>query len=189
MEGYYTEDELKEFGFKSIGKNVLISKKASVYMPSHMVIGNNVRIDDFCMIVGDITLENYIHIAPYASIHGTGGGTVHIMSYSAVGAYSTIYSGSNEINSGALVGNVPSEYVKIKYSDIVIEKHATIGVRSVILPGTYIAEGVALAPMSLISKKTKPWSVYFGAPARRVGLRDNSGLELEKKLENIDNRG
>lgn len=35
---FYSEEELEQIGFKSIGKNVKISKKTSIYNASKMVI-------------------------------------------------------------------------------------------------------------------------------------------------------
>jgi dTDP-4-amino-4,6-dideoxy-D-glucose acyltransferase len=55
-EGFYTEIELKQIGFKSIGENVLISKKCSIYGEQNISIGNRVRIDDYCILVGNITI-------------------------------------------------------------------------------------------------------------------------------------
>ena len=54
MNSFYTENELKQIGFKRIGENVLISRKASIYQPELIEIGNNVRIDDFCILSGNI---------------------------------------------------------------------------------------------------------------------------------------
>ena len=47
---YFSEIDLKDFGFKSIGKNVKISSDARIYGPENISIGNNVRIDDFAII-------------------------------------------------------------------------------------------------------------------------------------------
>ena len=44
---FLSKDELTKIGFKKIGKNVFLSRKASIYGPENMEIGNNVRIDDF----------------------------------------------------------------------------------------------------------------------------------------------
>ena len=66
MNSFYTEKELKAIGFKKLGKNVLISKKASIYGANNMEIGNNVRIDDFCFLSGRIILGDYIHISAYS---------------------------------------------------------------------------------------------------------------------------
>ena len=62
---FYSRNELNEKGFAFLGKNVLISKMASIYGANKMSIGNNVRIDDFCVLSGKIDLGNYIHIAAY----------------------------------------------------------------------------------------------------------------------------
>ncbi len=47
---FLAEEQLKELGFRSLGSNVKISSKASIYAPYNISIGNNVRIDDFCVI-------------------------------------------------------------------------------------------------------------------------------------------
>ena len=48
--GFYTREQLEKIGFKSIGENVLISDKTSIYSPQNISIGNNVRIDDYCVL-------------------------------------------------------------------------------------------------------------------------------------------
>ena len=70
---FYTESELHNFGFESVGSNVKISKKTSIYNPKKIKIGNNVRIDDFCVISagkGGIEIGNNVHIAIFCSLIG-----------------------------------------------------------------------------------------------------------------------
>ena len=59
---FFSESELKAIGFLKYGKNVLVSRKASIYNPEQMVLGDNIRIDDFCILSGNIKLGSYIHI-------------------------------------------------------------------------------------------------------------------------------
>ncbi|MDR2409353.1 MAG: acyltransferase, partial [Bacteroidales bacterium] len=54
MNSFFSKEELKDIGFKSVGDNVLISRKASFYSVSNISIGSNVRIDDFCILSGNI---------------------------------------------------------------------------------------------------------------------------------------
>lgn len=183
MEGYYSELELTEIGFKSCGKNVLISKKASIYGASQISIGHDVRIDDFCFLVGNITIGNYIHLAPYVSIHGTGGGSVVMKDFSALSSYTTVYASSDDYSGNSMTNpTVGEEYERIINSDIVIEKHAIVGLHSVILPNSYLAEGVALGAMALLSGITEPWSIYVGVPCKKVKDRKRDVLEMEKDL-------
>ena len=70
---FYSEEELLKIGFKSIGKGCLISRKTSFYGVDKISIGNNVRIDDFCILSGNITLGNNIHISAYVALYGAEG--------------------------------------------------------------------------------------------------------------------
>ena len=69
-ESYLTQTELLEVGFKEVGKNVKLSGKASIYNPERISIGSNVRIDDFCIISGDVKIGSYNHIASYTCLFG-----------------------------------------------------------------------------------------------------------------------
>ena len=61
MNSFYDNDELKRLGLKSIGENVLISRKASIYGAKSISIGHNVRIDDFCILSGTISIGRTVH--------------------------------------------------------------------------------------------------------------------------------
>ena len=73
MSSFYSVDELNTLGLKSFGENVLISRKCSIYSPEKISIGNNVRIDDFCILSGNISLGSHIHISAYSALYGTKG--------------------------------------------------------------------------------------------------------------------
>ncbi len=183
MEGYYSEDELRGLGLKSVGERVLISKKTSIYTPEKISIGHDVRIDDFCLLVGSITLGNYIHLAPYVSIHGTGDGSVTMKDFSGLSSYTAVYASSDDYSGNSITNpTVNEEYEKLISSDIVIEKHVVVGLHSVILPNGYLAEGVALGAMSMLSGQTEPWGIYVGIPCRRVKERLKDCLALEDRI-------
>ena len=50
MNSFLTKIELQKIGFKYLGENTKISRLANFYSPSKISIGNNVRIDDFCIL-------------------------------------------------------------------------------------------------------------------------------------------
>ena len=183
MNSFYSSEELKDIGFMNILEQVLISRNFCIYGASRISIGHNVRIDDFCILVGRITLGNYIHLAPYVSIHGTGGGSVTMRDFSALSSYTAVYAASDDYSGEAFTNpTVGEEYEKIIHSDILIEKHAITGLHSVILPNSYLAEGVALGAMCLVCGKTEPWSIYVGIPGRKLKDRKKSLLRLEEEF-------
>ena len=51
---YYSKEQLNQMGFKGLDKNVKISDKESIYDCNEIEIGDNSRIDDFCIVSGKI---------------------------------------------------------------------------------------------------------------------------------------
>lgn len=182
--GFYTREELEKIGFKSLGENVLLSDKSSIYSPEKISIGNNVRIDDFCILSGDITIGNYIHIAAYGAYYGAGG--IEIEDFSTTSSKVTIYSQSDDY-SGETMTNpmIPEKYKKVTYRKVTIKKHSIVGAGTIILPGVTLQEGTAIGSMSLITKSTEPWKIYAGVPAKVLRDRKKDLLKLEKEFLNI----
>jgi acetyltransferase-like isoleucine patch superfamily enzyme len=171
-------------GFASVGKNIQISDRASFYGAARIVLGDNVRIDDFCVLaagIGGIELGKHVHIAVGSSL--VGAGKITLSDFSGLSSRVSIYSSSDDY-SGATMTNptVPSEYTGATHADVFLGKHVIVGSGSVILPGVTLESGVAVGALSLISKNCKAFGIYFGNPARRIGERKRDLLDLERLL-------
>lgn len=179
---FYTQEELRQLGFLSIGENVKISKKTSIYGAEKMSIGSNVRIDDFTVLSGRITIGNYVHIAVLCGVFGGEEGVV-FEDFSALSSRCAVYAATDDY-SGEYMTNptVPEEYLNIIQKKVIIGKHVDIGTGSTVLPGVSIAEGCSFGAMTLIAKSTSPWGFYMGYQCIRVKERSRNVLELEKKL-------
>lgn len=69
--GMLTNQYVQDMGFAAVGSNVLISNKASFYGVGRISLGNNVRIDDFCVLtagVEGIFIGSHVHIAVGSSL-------------------------------------------------------------------------------------------------------------------------
>lgn len=184
MNTFYSEEELKELGLKSYGKNVLIGRNAILYNPEKLSLGHDVRIDDFTIISGNVTLHNYIHISHFCGLYGGDEG-IEMMDFSGLSSKVNIYAVSDDY-SGASMTNpmVPLEYKKTMISGkVTLEKHSILGNNSVVLPGVTISEGSSVGSMSLCSKTTEPWSIYVGIPAKKLKDRKKDILDLEKQFK------
>jgi len=171
-------------GFASVGENVLISDRASFYNCANISLGNNVRIDDFCVLsagAGGITIGNYIHIAVYSSLIGAS--SITLLDFCNISSKVAIYSSSDDF-SGKWMTNpmVPAEFTGVQHEDVIIGRHAIIGSGSVILPGVVLEDGVAIAALSLVKKRCLAFGIYMGTPAKRIAERKRDLLELEKKF-------
>jgi galactoside O-acetyltransferase len=183
--GYYREDELVNFGFKSVGKNVMISKSCTIVGLENISIGNNVRIDSQCILTaitpGFIEINNYIHIASQCIL--AGGGGIILDNFSNVSYGGKLFSMSDDYSGEYLMGpTVPKEYTCVDKRVIHFKEHTITGAGCIVFPGVILGEGVAVGSNSLIIKSLAPWGVYIGSPVRRLRDRSKNMLQFVDKL-------
>lgn len=181
---FYTQFELDELGFKYLGKNVKVSKLASIYNARNIEIGDNSRIDDFCVLSagdGGIAIGRHVHIAVYTSLIGDG--RIVMEDYTCLSSKCALYS-SNDDYSGNFMTNptIPSELTNVTHAPVIIKKHSLVGAGSVILPGVVIEECVAVGALSLVNKSLESGIIYIGQPAKKIMKRSKKCLELEGQL-------
>lgn len=182
--GQLSREEIARMGFASVGENVMLSERASFYNCSRIVIGNNVRIDDFAVLSagsGGIYIGSYVHIAIGSSLMGAG--KITLSDFSGVSSRVSIYSSSDDY-SGLVLTNptVPPEFTGVYHADVTLGKHVVVGSGSVILPGVILEEGVAIGALTMVSKSCHAFGIYHGNPARRIAERRRDLLELEKRF-------
>lgn len=189
INSFYSTEEINQFGFKSVGTNVLISRFARFYGIENIEIGNNVRIDDFCIISNPVKVKfgNYIHIGAYSSIIGAG--DVFIDDFSSISGRVSIYSSSdNYVGLGMTNPMIPEKFRKIEKGNIILKKHSLIGAGAVILPNTILEEGAVIGALSLAQGNFKSYYIYTGIPAKEYGKRIASRInKYEKLLKNDGN--
>jgi len=168
-------------GFRSLGRNVLISDKASIYNEDQIEIGDNSRIDDFCVISGKVSIGRNVHIAVFCNVAGGEKGiTFEDFSGLAYGCH--VFTQSDDYSGRTLTNpTVPDIYKREVKKPIVIGRHSIVGTNSIILPGVVIAEGTSVGALSLVTKSTEEWSVYIGIPAKRIKRRRQDLLKFEEK--------
>lgn len=178
---FLNEDLIKNIGFKSVGKSVQISDKASFYNPENISIDDYARIDDFCVLSagdGGIKIGRNVHLAVGVSIVGKG--KVTINDFAGLSAKCSIFS-SNDDYSGEYMTNptVDSKYTNVFTGDIYIGKHVVIGAHSIVLPNVKINDGVSIGSLSLVKSDCKDFYIYVGIPAKPIKERSRNLLKLE----------
>ena len=182
MDSFYSENELKAIGFKYVGNNVKISRKISIYSPELISIGNDVRIDDFCILSGLVEIGNYVHVAAFTALYGGQKG-IFIGDFVNLSSRVCIYSVSDDYSGEYMAGPMlPEEYRKVEEEAVHIGRHSIIGSTSIVMPGIIIGEGTACGAFSFVNQNTEPWTVNVGIPCRKIRNRKKDLLELEKKF-------
>ena len=178
MSSFLTDEELSQLGLKYYGVGVKISRYAQIYSPEKISIGDNVRIDDFCILSGSIKLGSYIHIAASCLLFGGNDGIV-MGDYSGISSRSAVYAESDDYSGNFFTNpTLPKEYRHILGGGVFIKKHAIIGTGCSIMPGVIIGEGCAIGSMSLVNKSQEDWSICVGIPCRKIKERSKNLLLL-----------
>ncbi len=190
---YYSIEKLKSMGVTSCGANVNISRKSSIYSGGGgITIGEHVRIDDFCVIVGNVNIGNNVHIASHCGLHASGLGKIVFEDYSGISSNVQLYASSDDYDGEYLTWRpgIDKELFHSEHTEIRLGKYSQIGTGSVVLPGGCLAEGTAVGAMSLVRSELLPWSIYAGIPCKRLRERKNhflTNLNLYKKSICIGN--
>jgi len=181
---YLTEIDLKSEGFRTLGNNVRIHSRASIYGIENISIGNNVRIDDFTIIIAAASMEigNYVSIDNFCFLGGTIG--IVLSDFVTLAPGVKIFTSSDDYSGEKLTGPiVPSQFTGGNNGKVSLGKHVIIGSGSIVLPSCTIGEGSSVGALSLVNKNLESWGVYSGIPARKRKNRKKDLLILENKLK------
>ena len=183
--GYYNEHDLRDAGFRALGRNVQISKNCTIIGIENIEIGNDVRVDSYCCITaagqGWLKIGSFVHIGAYCFL--TAGAGIHLNDFSGLSQGVRIYSRSNDYSGKHLTNpTVPEKYTGVTSGTVTLGRYVIIGSGSVILPNITIGEGSAVGALSIVNRNLEPWGVYFGCPVKRLHSRSKQLLELEAEL-------
>lgn len=100
---------------------------------------------------------------------------LYIGNYVCIGAESIILMGGNNTHRNDWFSNYPfMEKIVSSYQekgDTIIGDGVWIGMRSIILPGVKIGEGVVIAAGSVVTKDVEPYAIVGGNPAKLIRYR------------------
>lgn len=181
---YFSNLELNSMGFKELGKNIMLSRTARVYIPEYISIGDFSIIDDFCILSGNIKLGRNVHIAHGCRLIGGREG-IKMADFSGLAFGVTIFAQSDDYTGEALTNpTIPMQYRKILRAPVELARHVIVGSNSIIFPGVILGEGSSVGSCSMVTKSTEPWKIYFGTPAKAIKSRKIKMLELEQQYLN-----
>lgn len=182
INSFYSEEELKDLGLKAFGENVFISKKCSIYSPYDISIGNNVRIDDFCILSGKITIGNYVHISAFNALYGKLG--IEIGDFCGISPKCSLFSATDDFSGEFMISPmVPPNLTNVTGGMIKLNKYVQIGAGSIVLPKVELKEGSVAGAMTLIKEDLDEWSIYSGIPAIKLKSRKKNIINLAKEIK------
>jgi acetyltransferase-like isoleucine patch superfamily enzyme len=159
---------LKKFSLREnvfCGKNLRVSRGVRVSASNRLIIGNNVSIGPYSLILanGEIGSESLISFGVY------------------------IVGKADHANNQPRVLIRKSEWIDVekpdKVSKIIIGKDVWIGAGSIILTGVTIGNGAIIAAGSVVTRNVESCCVVGGNPAEFIRNRFRDEHEKESHLE------
>lgn len=183
-ETFYDRSELLQFNFKHLGKNVKIKRNVGIYFCENIEISDNVRIDDFTIIVGSgvgLKIGRNVHVSARGYFVCFGG--IDIESYATLGPNVSLFSASDDYTDGYLGnGTVCDSLKKLEVKKVILSKGIIIGANSTILPGCKMSFGSSLGAHSLLKCDTGRFDIFAGTPAKKIGVRKEFNSEILQLL-------
>ena len=176
---FLSAEEIQSIGFRYTGEGVRISRRAVFFAPQRISIGQETRIDAFCVLSAGgngLTIGRNVHISAHNTIVGQA--RVDIGDFCTISVRCSIFS-SNDDYSGAAMANptVPDTYRMAVDAPVRIEDHVIIGAGSVVLCGVTIGQSAAVGALSLVKRDVPGFAIVAGTPAKVIGERKKGHLD------------
>ena len=112
---FLSAHQLDQFGVRA-GRDVRVSVDTRLFGADRIQIGDNVRIDAFCVLsagpTGSIRMGSHIHIA--SGVRMFGEGHISLEDFSSISAGSTLYSASDDYSGAVLMGpTIPDSWTSV----------------------------------------------------------------------------
>ena len=182
---FYSNEELRKVNFRHLGKNVKIKKNVGMFFCENISIHDNVRIDDFSIIIGTgqgLVIEKNVHFSARAYLVCYGG--IEIKSYSTFGPNVSIFSASDDYTEGLLSnGTVDDKYKKLDVQKIYIGSGSIVGANCSLLPGSSLGIGASIGAHSLLKNQVNDYEIFAGIPAKKIGQKNEFNSEILSLLD------
>ena len=193
--GLFLRTKLYPLILGKVGKNVIFGANIIFRHPHKIEIGDNVIIDDNCLLDakgssnlgiiighnvyigrnsilsckdGDIILKDHINIGFNCEIFSSG--RVILEEFALLAAYCYVVGGGNY--NLEKTGRPIAEQPIFKNSNIVLEKNCWLGARVTVLDGAKIGHDSAVGADSLVNSEIPPFSIAVGTPAKVIKMRE-----------------
>lgn len=157
--------------------DIVIGNNCNYKKDIFSIYGKHVAIDDGFYCTTKFVIGSYVHIGPYVTIIGGRNSSFFAAGFNNIMAGARIICASDRFDDSGLFGAmIPAEYKGNQINaPVIMEKFSNIGTNAIVMPGSWINEGVLIAAGSLfMGGVTKPWGVYKGNPAKLVKVLDST---------------
>jgi len=189
--GFFLRKKFYPRLFKSVGRGFIIGRNVVIRNPFNISIGNNVTIDDNCLLdgrgEGGITLEDGVIINRNCMLQAKTG-YIKLGERTSIGSNSVIVSmtgvklgkavltaGNCYISAGAYMfddlDTPVMDQAAFSKGPIIIGEYSWLGTGVTVLDGVKLGKGVVIGASAVVNKDIEEYSIAVGIPAKVVRKR------------------
>lgn len=156
----------KTFGY--CGTNVFIGKNTIFTNPKNVFLGDNIRIDPFCLITTGLKIDSYAQICSHAVLGGGNKHTITLGKWNFIGYGSKLFCASEDYSGDFGPVNEFWGNNKIFRGDIIFKDYSGIASDVMVLPNITLPEGCNIGAKSFVYSKVdlKEWAIFIGNPLK-----------------------
>lgn len=172
----WNEEIKKEL--KYCGNNVFIGHYTIFTNPSNVILGDNVRIDPFCLITTRLEVQSNVQICSHAVLGGGNQHTIKIGNWCFIGYGSKLFCASEDYSGDFGPVNEFWGDNKIFRGDITFNDYSGIASDVMVLPGVTFPVGCTIGAKSFVYTKSElsEWSIYMGNPLKFHKYRNKQNV-------------
>jgi acetyltransferase-like isoleucine patch superfamily enzyme len=171
-DGFYERDELFSLGFREVGTDVSVSRKASFY-GLNAAIGDHSRIDDFVILKGKIKIGRFVHISAYCMLAATYGQIV-FNDCAVLASGVSVYGASDDYRASVLSSStVPERFKRTITGDVNFGVGCIVGAHSVVLPNSVIEDGASIGAFALVKGLVPEGAVVVATERNQLRVTGN----------------
>lgn len=178
---WFSRNELEEVGFRRLGKNVLVDKKAVILNPHKISLGDYSRIDAYGILSpseGFVEIHRNCHVGSGTSLSGKYGLTLKCGS--SLSAGTKVFSVTDDYTRGYLRNPTIEKGLRSEMGDEVnLGALSVVGSNSVLLPGSKVGIGSSVGALSKLSEKLPNFTVFSSGEKIKMG---NSAITRMREL-------
>lgn len=162
----WNEEIKKEL--KYCGKNVFIGYNTIFTNPSQVVLGDNVRIDPFCLITTQLEVGNNVQICSHAVLGGGSKQKITLGDWTFIGYSSKLFCASEDYSGDYGPVNEFWGSNRIFRGDITFNDYSGVASDVIVMPNVELPMGCTIGAKSFVykSKELNSWSVFIGNPLK-----------------------
>jgi acetyltransferase-like isoleucine patch superfamily enzyme len=171
------------YDLRGCGENVSIAHGVTITDPARVTMGDNVRIDPYVYISGEVEIGSNVHICAGAILGGRAG--IRLGDWTFVGYGSKIFTGSEDYTYlvNETWGASNTDVRPVRFMD-----YSGVASGVIVMPGVILKTGTRIGANTFVHQSPEDdWTVYYGTPmrvAKRVDreatLREAHDLEIDR---------